>query len=66
MGTHTISRDAKMRVRPYFLGGMKSGSDPHWGWRVAWFVGLWVTGVAALGLVALLLRVIMRLAGLTS
>lgn len=55
-----------MRVRPYFLGGMKSGSDPHWGWRVAWFVGLWVTGVAALGLVALLLRVIMRLAGLTS
>jgi hypothetical protein len=42
------------------------GSDPNWGRRIAWLVGLWVAGVAALGLVALLLRVLMRLAGLTS
>ena len=42
------------------------GSDPDWGRRIAWLVGLWVAGVAALGLVALLLRLLMRLAGLTS
>jgi hypothetical protein len=37
-----------------------------WGRRFGWLVGLWLAGVAALGLVALLLRVLMRLAGLTS
>ncbi len=39
---------------------------PAWGRRIAWLVGLWLAGVAVLGLVALLLRVVMRLAGLSS
>lgn len=37
-----------------------------WGWRFAWLAGLWITGVAAMGLIALLLRLVMRLAGLSS
>lgn len=32
--------------------------------RLAWFVGLWVLGVAALAAVALLLHVVMGAAGL--
>jgi hypothetical protein len=37
-----------------------------WGRRIGWLVGLWLAGVATLGLVALLLRIVMRLAGLSS
>jgi hypothetical protein len=41
-------------------------TTPAWGRRIAWLLGLWLASVAALGLIALLLRVVMRLAGLTS
>jgi hypothetical protein len=34
--------------------------------RLLWFVLLWAAGVAALGAVALLLRLAMRLAGLNA
>ena len=32
--------------------------------RLAWFIALWLAGVAALGLVALVLRVLMHAAGM--
>ena len=34
--------------------------------RIGWMVGLWLAGVATLGVVAALLRLVMRLAGLSS
>jgi hypothetical protein len=34
--------------------------------RLAWLVGLWLAGVGVLGLVALALRYVMGLAGLSS
>lgn len=34
--------------------------------RLGWLVGLWAAGVAALGVVAWLLRQVMALAGLTT
>jgi hypothetical protein len=51
------------------MGRGRPGPDattPVWGRRIAWLLGLWVAGVAAVGLVALLLRLVMRLAGLSS
>ncbi len=41
-------------------------SSPRWRIRLAWLVAFWIGGVAALGLVAGLLRWLMRLAGLAS
>jgi hypothetical protein len=35
-----------------------------WLRRVGWLVALWLAGVAALGVVALLLRIAMRAAGM--
>jgi hypothetical protein len=32
--------------------------------RLAWFIALWLAGVAALGLVAMVLRVLMHAAGM--
>jgi hypothetical protein len=37
---------------------------PLWLRRAAWFAGLWMAGVAALGVVAWLLRVLMHAAGM--
>lgn len=37
-----------------------------WWKRVGWLVVLWLLGVGALGVVALALKQVMRLAGLTS
>ena len=34
--------------------------------RLAWLVALWIASVAVMGLVTLLLRALMRLAGLSS
>jgi hypothetical protein len=51
---------------PIFEKTGKARPDPDWGRRIAWLVSLWLAGVAGLGLVALLLRGVMRLAGLTS
>ena len=42
-----------------------SGST-RWGRRLAWLVGLWVAGVAVLGLAAWLLKAFMRWAGLAA
>ncbi len=39
---------------------------PSWPKRIGWLVGLWILGVAALGLVAGLLRLLMNAAGLTA
>jgi len=46
-----------------------SRDDPDkssWPKRIAWLLGLWLLGVAALGLVAGLLRLLMGAAGLTA
>ena len=37
-----------------------------WAKRVGWLALLWVAGVAVLGLVAVLIRVAMRAAGMTT
>jgi hypothetical protein len=37
---------------------------PLWLWRLGWMAALWLAGVAALGLVAWLLRVLMHAAGM--
>lgn len=39
-------------------------TSPRWRTRLAWLAALWIGGVAALGSVTLLLRWLMRLAGL--
>ena len=46
--------------------GAGRGAERTWGRRLAWLVGLWLAGVAVLGAVAMALRYIMRLAGLSS
>ena len=38
----------------------------RWLVRIAWLAAFWVMGVASMGLVALLIRGLMRLAGLAS
>lgn len=38
----------------------------HWGKRLAWLALIWSASVAALALVALALKVIMRAAGMTT
>jgi Protein of unknown function (DUF2474) len=40
--------------------------SPRWRTRLAWLAAFWIGGVAAMGLVAGLLRWLMRLAGLAS
>ena len=48
-------------------GGPAAGSgSTRWGRRLAWLVGLWVAGVAVLGLAAWLLKAFMRWAGLAA
>lgn len=44
------------------------GSRPYRSWwkRLGWLVLLWLLGVGALGAVALALKLLMRVAGLTS
>jgi hypothetical protein len=37
-----------------------------WPKRIAWLVALWLLGVAAVGATALAIKLVMRLAGLTS
>jgi len=37
----------------------------RWVRRIGWFVGLWIIGCAGLAVVALTVRVIMNLAGMT-
>ena len=44
----------------------ESGAERPWRKRVGWLVLLWLLGVGTLGLVALLLKLIMRLVGLTT
>jgi hypothetical protein len=46
--------------------GVRSPSDSRkWLNRVGWLILIWATSVAALGAVALILRAIMSVAGLT-
>ena len=48
---------------------MAAGPHSHaggWARRLGWLAVYWLAGVAALGAVALLLRTLMRLAGLVS
>jgi hypothetical protein len=44
---------------------MGSHAGRQWLRRVSWFILIWATSVAALGAVALMLRAIMSVAGLT-
>jgi hypothetical protein len=39
-------------------------SSPRWRSRLAWLCVLWISGVAAMGLLATLLRWLMRLVGM--
>lgn len=41
-------------------------SSPRWRTRLAWLAAFWIAGVAAMGLVTVLLRWLMRLAGLAT
>jgi hypothetical protein len=41
------------------------GRSRFWLRRVGWLLGLWLAGVAVLGLVALAVKALMRVAGLT-
>ena len=43
-----------------------AAASPRWRLRLAWLAAFWLSGVAAMGLVAGLLRSLMRLAGLAS
>ena len=48
---------------------MDMRSDPpprRWPQRLAWLAALWIAGVVSMGLVTLLLRALMRAAGLSS
>ena len=45
---------------------MATPSVPRWRTRLAWLAAFWIGGVVAMGLVAVLLRGLMRLAGLAS
>jgi len=38
----------------------------RWMCRIGWFIGLWIVGSVGLGVVALALRVLMTLAGMTA
>ena len=43
------------------------GSPPQrWLQRLAWLAALWIAGVVSMGLLTLLLRALMRAAGLSS
>jgi hypothetical protein len=42
-----------------------ASSSPRWRTRLGWLAAFWIGGVAAMGLVTVLLRWLMRLAGLT-
>lgn len=44
---------------------MKSPARDSWPRRVAWLVAIWAASVAALAVVAYLLRLLMNAAGLT-
>ena len=41
-------------------------STPRWRYRLAWLAAFWICGVAAMGVMTVLLRWLMRLAGLAS
>lgn len=42
----------------------KTSAPGAWRTRLAWFAGLWIGGVAVLGVAAWLLRLLMEAAGL--
>jgi hypothetical protein len=44
---------------------LRSGSAPNWVYRVGWMILIWLASVLALGIVAMLFRVLMRAAGMT-
>ena len=44
----------------------RSSPSRRWLQRLAWLAALWIAGVAGMGLVTLLLRALMRVAGLSS
>jgi hypothetical protein len=48
------------------MASRADASLPRWRVRLAWLAVLWIGGVAAMGLVAGLLRWLMGLAGLAS
>jgi hypothetical protein len=43
----------------------RSESAPNWVHRLGWMILIWLASVLALGIVAMLFRVLMRAAGLT-
>jgi hypothetical protein len=47
------------------MGGRSRSDSRKWLSRVGWLMLIWATSVAALGAVALILRAIMSVAGLT-
>ena len=47
-------------------GGAPDVAPPNWWRRVAWLLAIWAASVAALGVVAWLLKGVMRWVGLSS
>ncbi|PPA01301.1 DUF2474 domain-containing protein [Pseudomonas sp. MWU12-2312b] len=44
----------------------KKSKSPSWYRRVMWLIAIWFGSVVALGVVAILLRLMMKLAGMTT
>ena len=51
-------------MRPQGAGTGSGGGKPSWLRRIGWMVLLWAAGVAAVGLVAIIIRILMNAAGL--
>ncbi|HET6387739.1 DUF2474 domain-containing protein [Hyphomicrobium sp.] len=51
-------------MRPQGSGTGSGDGKPSWLRRVGWMVLLWAAGVATVGLVAILIRILMNAAGL--
>jgi hypothetical protein len=48
------------------LSELRSGQDRPWWKKLGWLILIWAASVGALGLVALLLRLLMNAAGMTA
>lgn len=68
MGLQRVPRQGetwrRLPLRPQGSGTGSGDGKPSWLRRVGWMVLLWAAGVATVGLVAILIRILMNAAGL--
>lgn len=67
MGLQRIPRQGESRRRLSLRPDVSGSGDekPSWLRRIGWMVLLWAAGVATVGLVAIVIRIVMTAAGLT-